>query len=461
MQLASILLAGLALLPALAQIPQDPDPAPVDVPVFLPEDPSQLKAQVKSSKEVVKRKHGALVWIQVTNRSDHAAEPLAFRLTPKKKGSEPVEVLRMIAPGYGRAGRLVLPGKKLQYPVLVPGEAALFKKAKVEVLEASFVDGLELDEDLEPPEVTVGKPKTESRFREEWQKGFDHTLVDLENRTKLDLDLVFLAKLTGRFKGEGLVFASLDASEKREVVWDFIPFERMQPSLHPRGLQGIEVSKLELVDWSVRRDSGSDVADELFAAAWSRRAHLGEEQLGWTADCLVTLLGHNELEEVPCRLGFGPDGGWRVVSVGELSAGGRSELWKYLEDLLQPTALRELPGIGSELSLERWAPLSVLGHRSGSDLVRYLGIQNAAIAFRNFRIDATGGGEAWTTRDVDAGWLLDHMSFTNGAAVTEFDWTWVEVDGAWLPSSISVQGPPGGGALWPERLVLELSDWGQ
>jgi hypothetical protein len=419
--------------------------------VFVQVEADELQAKVRSAKPVIPRKDGALVWIQVTNRSDFPAEPIAFRLTPKKKGAEPIEVQRMPVPGYGRAGRVVLPGEKLDYPVVLTGDADLYKKARVDVIEASFVDGLE---PYPEPELVIGKPKTESRFREEWQTGFDHTLVTLENRTKLDLDLVFLAKFTGRFKGEGLVFASLDASEEREVVWDMIPLTApVTGSSAVWGYQGIELSKLELVDWSVRVDDGRDVAAELLAEAWGRRAQLTEEQLTWTADCRVTLRGHNELARVPCRLGFDAAGRWRIADPGELEGGGLSEVDKYLRDLLQPTALRELPGLESELLLARWGPRPLLAHHApGSDYLRYLGLADGAIASR--------GRESWSTRQVDAGWLLEHVTDVNGAATTELDYTWKREGSAWLPKTITVRTLDNMVALWPELLELELKGWG-
>ena len=200
-----------------------------------------------------------------------------------------------------------------------------------------------------------------------------------------------------------------------------------------------------------RLDDGAELAAELLTAAWDARARLAEGHLAWTAACRVTLVGHNRLDGVACRLGFDDLGRWRVAAGGDLDAAGRSELTKYLARLLQPTALRELPDLGSALTLERWGPLTLLGHREGTGRKRYLGLEGEAIASR--------GGEEWTTRNVDAGWLLDHLTFTNGASVTEFDWTWTEVDGAWFPARVELQGPEGGGALWPERLVLELDGW--
>ncbi len=438
------------------ETPPAPQEAQAPGPTFMPEDPGQLEAKIKGVKPIIKRKAGALLWIQVTNRSSYAAEPLTFRLTPKTKGSTPVLVRRMPAPYYGRAGRVVPPGGKVEYPVIVSAQAATLKRAQVEVVDASFVDGLD---PFPEPDVVVGKPKTAGRFRDEWKMTFDHTTAMLTNRTQLAVDLTYRAKFTGRYKGEGLIFASLEPGEKREIEWKSIPLELPHRALPSVQILGVEFKKLELVDWSVRVEDGNELGAELLEAAWQRRAHLEDAQLNWSTPAKVSLLGKNRVEEVPCRLGFDDAGKLRVVEPGALRGGALSEVNKYLPRIQVPSALRKLPEVGPDLTLERWGPEVTLGHRNRSQ--RYIILADEAIVYRGFYMDRSGGGETWTHREVDEGWLLKHIVYINGAYETDFEYTWTDMDGRWFPKRISIKGQAAGYGLWPPSLVIDFEGWGK
>lgn len=425
-------------------------------------DAGDIAASVKSVDAVSSKLDvGALIWIEFANRSDLHVEPLEVQLNPKGRGSEPIELRRVEAPFYGRAGRAIPPRGKLRYPFLAAVEPKLLKGAKAEVLIASAcTSAFELPETF----VKVGKPKTTNEFDARWQKSLDRTTVALENQLDHAVDLAFEATYRQPQKATSLVRVRLEPREKRDFVIEGISNGSDFPLV-----MGADVNRLELVDWSVSCDDGGELARELLAEVWSNWHCLSRDLFPLTAQFDFEIENATLSERASGSLRVDADGKIELSPDGKTlspdSVGAAQWLSRQIaaqlvresfEELMRDNRVRiEAQGPTTFIRLER-------ARFTGSNQPIVLGIRSGRIvsnsgAFRGSRLT-----DYWTVSSKRGPWRLTERGDQTASGEPDIDllwrFDWKKVDGRELPTRVTVEGM-GVRFLSQTNASLKLSKW--
>ncbi|MEZ5977416.1 MAG: hypothetical protein R3F34_04270 [Planctomycetota bacterium] len=282
-------------------------------------DEPKLDCAIKKADAIGDAFHGSLVEIEVKNRGRDAVEPLAFAITPKKKGAETVEVVRVAPPILGRAGRLVAPGKRERFRLFVPLDPKDVSRADVEVVDASAwpIDSPNAEIELDSKCVRVGKPRTKSEMIQQFGMVLPRTDVELENTTPYPLDAMLEVDFGGRTPGRTIVSIRLEPNETRVYSFEQIEIPKVG-EFSASGTLGAEISKIELVDWSAVVDDGNALVDSVLGPAWDAWYRVPESVFPLTAKFaadvnLVGLFGSDGgrfdlVEKVAGRAVFAADG---------------------------------------------------------------------------------------------------------------------------------------------------------
>jgi len=242
-------------------------PAGAGETVFVAGDVSKLTCRVVKVKGMATNRkkfpHGSLLTLEVRNRGDVTAEPVAFRLTVKRtadgKTPDPFVVPRFKGAVFGRAGRAVKPGGTVRYRVMVP----LFLKGNsgltAAVTHASFFEG----EPVEKLDV-----KARGRKSGRWNVGpefpADLTSFRVKNPLPHPVDVAFLGRVEDPIACRAIFQCRLGPGEDTLLEIRGVHFSS------GGGFEGADVKGLELIDWSVVKDDGKDRARQLFADAYRK-----------------------------------------------------------------------------------------------------------------------------------------------------------------------------------------------
>lgn len=407
--------------------------------------PTQLEraeAKVERVTAVADGQPASLIRVEVRNPGRHAFEPLLFRVVPRGEGVEPVTVARVPRPLEPRAGRAIAPRKRASYPLVVPVPAAALADCTVEVLDACVwsPSSAEAELEVEARDVKIGRPRVHGEEGSEW------TSATVTNGTGHHIDVVLEATFRNDGGGACLVGARLAPGEEREVEIQALaagPFGG--EVLLPRAV----VSRLELVDWSVRVDPGAVVARELMAQAWGSWTRVPPELLPLSAS-FVADVDHKRLfgpggerydlvEEVRGRLWIDVDGRVQVESARGGSRGGRAAASAEL-------AVRDALGWISrapfaeasrdwELRLVRGGPPAVVRMSGAGDVFRRsvldLRIEDGAVTGSAHPGGIGAAATQWSVETIGDAWtLVSKRRESPSQGVTEESATYATVEDA-------------------------------
>jgi hypothetical protein len=444
----TMLLSIAALVAALAPCPQA---APR---TFVELDPATVVASVHGVDAVLDGEPGCLVEVEVERPRgfDGYVEALRFRITPRARGAEPVEVRRFDAPYYGRAGRAAGP-KAVVYPLLVPFEAKAAKGAKVEVLEVSAWTGAPPDE--EAP-VEVGRPTSSTNFDADFQQSLVRSTLPLRNLRDREVDVVLLATYSGPKRATTLVGGRAPANGTLDLVVRFLPTglgERL----------GADITRAKVVDWSVIDDDGATAARRSLAAAWDDSFRLPDELFPLAAKFTFVYEGEGKRHTRAGALQLDRTGKVTVVLDGAHDANAARSTTADLEALLWcltrpafdtlqlgPVTLQR----GGRRQVVRVGENPLRGSHSGS--VSFVIEDGLIVQVSPDPLGAElgdGNPTAWTWSKTSTPRLecrrLQRFA-GNPDAYQEEQFNWSQASGTWLPSRITVREGefvPGAGSL--------------
>ena len=424
---------------------------------------------------------GTLVVVEVRNGAAEPAEPLTFELVtkPKKKGAATttLAVQRVLIPHVRRHGRPTAAGGKERYPLLLRWYDADVR------FEARVTSALWNAPWPGPapakPKLAIDGPKAADSVNLQGVK-VKAMRVELRNPEAFDVDVLFRATCTAPRNGETLLGVRLRAGEVRDWIVSQLPSHN--PYTSEDTLEGLDVSKLELVDWCYVAPADAQADERRF-----RELYTG--WMRWDAP-LPQLVGRFEFaaterrfdasgKEMPFEvIGGGKftldaSGGARLEvdpptrgKAADLEREARSAFGALFADVLRPSADELLAGtrvrsLGVDVfELEGsgwWKGQSTgwSGSTSGAD-----GEFLPNFSFRGGRLCASGDRErldkfAWRTRELASGWVVTQRSMSSGDAQTEFDYVEFE-PGLALP--IAYRSQSGAGGVVFERTLLRVFD---
>lgn len=350
---------------------------------FVAGDPGRLRVRLVKAVACADDAAGTVLTVAVTNPGALHAEPLEFALA-LRGGGEPLAVARVGGRRYGRAGRAVPARGKRTYLILAPVARADVRGARVHVTAASFFRGAPVDE----PPVRVTARKVD-RMQDAALGPLPRTLVTLENTADRPVDAIFRATIRRPVAGTTLVRRHLAPGETAEWEIAESPFGATRYA-------GAEVTKLELVDWSVVRDEARERAAALLSGALARWRR-------WPADAPALAGG----------VRYAKDGqraeGTFVVRDGRVTVtGAGDEARQALERLFRLVRVTPAPR-EADLYLARRGPPARIG--AEGDSVDLGAGPAALVEVDDGRVVATWGHpetgrERWDTRAAGDGWVL-------------------------------------------------------
>jgi hypothetical protein len=350
---------------------------------FVDGDPGRLRARLVKAAACADDAAGTVLTVEVANPGALHAEPLEFALDLRGR-EEALAVERVGGRRYGRAGRAVPARGKRTYLLVAPVARADVRGARVRVAAASFFRGAPVDD----PPVRVASRRVD-RMQDAALGPLPRTLVTLENTADRSVDAIFRATIRRPVAGTTLLQRHLAPGET--VEWEVAesPFGATR-------YVGAEVTKLELVDWSVVRDDARARAAELLAGALARWRR-------WPADA-PALAGRVILEQDGARR----EGAF-VVRAGRVTVeDAGDEARQELERLFRIVRAAPLPTEG-DVHLARRGPRARIG--AEGEGVDVGGQPAALVEVEGGRVVATWGHpetgrERWDTRTAGDGWLL-------------------------------------------------------
>jgi hypothetical protein len=388
---------------------------------------TSLSARVVGTDPVAKSVASAIVRVSVQNDGGAPAEPLVFRFQPagRKDPPAPLTVRRVDAPHYGRAGRTIAPGKRLEYQVLVPLEEKLAKTAAVEVQAASFPRAAA---SLENP-VRILASELVRAVDRDLGRTTKRTRIELANAAPYELDVVLRARFASPLKAESLIEVRLPANARHAVVIDELPTER------GRGYSEAEIVDLEVVDWCAIVTRGEDLARALFTAAWDAWYRLPDDVPGLRGSFTYRFQEGARGVAAAGAFHLSRDGAVRVDPPADPAVAGA--LRDAFRDVCRPTAEKALDGLALEL-FELGGPER--DGRARASILRldrapflectteaFLGIVDGRIAWSSVS-RAPLPRELWTTRAVDeaeraesASWVAAYVEHRAAFQATPVD----------------------------------------
>ena len=192
-----------------------------------------------------KKDPGCLAAIQLDGiqNFEERIEPLVFRIKPKSKDLEPIELRRFDGTLYWRVGEGLS-----EIPILLPWTTKQAKGARVEVLEASAWTGAGAPEECP---VEIGTIKNSVEFNESRGQSLPQAVVTLNNSAEHDVDLVLLADYLEPESAESLVHARVPAGETLDLLIDL--FET------GAGMNlGAKLRRVSVADWTMIVDRGEE-----------------------------------------------------------------------------------------------------------------------------------------------------------------------------------------------------------
>lgn len=326
---ALLALALAALAAANGSVPSPSTDAQPDVPVATADELADLDVDVKRVDEASEEHGTSIVEIEVRNRGERLIEPLAFRIRPRGRDAAPLDVTRVAAPVYGRAGRPIEPKRRERFRMLVDAPADTLKRARAEVTSASAwaVDSSAADVDVDDGDVRVGRPDVR---RDDFRV---RTSVELENRSDWPLDVVLEARFEQGGGGTTQYRVRLEARESRVETFDRIP--RSLGATSDPVEWNADLDRIDVVDWSAVIDDGAALARAALEDVWDgwKRVPLVHFPLSATVRADVDLRGRfgeggerfDVREKVEARVTIESDGTCRLSDArGEPLAGGAS-----------------------------------------------------------------------------------------------------------------------------------------
>lgn len=424
---------------------------------------------------------GTLVVVEVRNGADAAAEPLTFELVtkPKKKGAATttLAVQRVLIPHVRRHGRPTAAGGKERYPLLLRWyDADVRFEARV---TSALWNAPWPGPAPSKPKLAIEGPKAADSVNHQGVK-VKATRVQLRNPEAFDVDVLFRATCTAPRNGETLLGVRLRAGEVRDWIVAQLPSEN--PYTSEDTLQGLNVSKLELVDWCYVAPADAQADERRFRALYA-------DWMRWDAP-LPQLVGRFEFAATERRFdASGKEKPFEVIGGGkfELDANGGARLQvdppkrgtaadlereargafaAMFADVLRPSADELLAGTRArslgvdvfELDGRGWWKGQSTGWSGSTSGANGEFLPN--FSFRDGRLCASGDREqldsyAWRTRELASGWVVTQRSMTDGDSKEEFDYVEFE-PGLALP--IAYRSQNGAGGVVFERALLRLFD---
>ncbi len=258
METRLIVLFALLTLPPVARA-QDDDTADA---AFVQGDAKRLRCTLKKVERVGDDLAASILWIDVRNTTAHHVEPLVFTARVRKEKT-PRTLRRLPDPVFGRAGRSIPPRGSLRYPLMVTGEAALWRGAKFAVERASFST---LAGAPASP-VKLGRRKRE-QTNDPATGSVVRTLVPTENAALFPVDIVCIAHYRKPRAARVLLVRRVAPGAKE--TWAIDQLKTTYPWQRGGAHFGAELTGLEIVDWSVVRATGAKEALAAYTAARAR-----------------------------------------------------------------------------------------------------------------------------------------------------------------------------------------------
>ena len=409
---------------------------------FVDYDPTRLKAKlVKLTPIRGKQDPGchALLEFDGGHGFQGDIEPLVFRISPKPKDLEPIQVRRFEGTLYGRVG-----GRPSEIPVLLPWTIKQAKGARVEVLDASAWTGEGAPEECP---VEVGTIKNSVEFNESRDRSLPRAVVTLRNSAEHDVDVVLLADYLEPENAESLVQARVPAGETLDLVIDL--FETgAGPFL------GAKIKRVTTVDWSMIVDHGEERGRALLQEALNRCYTVPKESLptGSAFTLEFRSATHHYVRKGMVRIE--QDGEVRIEVEGELSGAARKSTQHTMEEALWCITRKPLPE-GTRVQLMRAGPRPIVrvdrnflgfGNSGAQSLVLEEG-GIAGISSDELCAEYSAWGKnPWINHIADEWRLRRRSSSVYSGLPDEFN----TVDTGWL----------GSGSEWmPSRVVWTNSDW--
>jgi len=251
-----------------------------------------VEARIKRVTPVAEGVRASVLQVEVRNDGRHAIEPLLFRVDPRSEGVDPVTVARAPLPPVARAGRAIAPRKRETYPLLVPLSADALANCAVEVHDACLwaPSSSSAELEVEARDLKLGRPAVHGEEGSAW------TSATVQNGTEHHIDVVLEATFRNDGGGECLVGVTLEPGGERDLE---IRALTTAPFAGERLLAQAAITRLELVDWTVRVDPGARVARNLLAGAWDSWTRIPSDLLPASAS-FTAKVDHKRL--------FGPGG---------------------------------------------------------------------------------------------------------------------------------------------------------
>jgi len=424
---------------------------------------------------------GTLVVVEVRNGAAAAAEPLSFEFVtqPKKKGaaSSTLSAERVLIPHVRRYGRPVAAGGKERYPLLLRWYDADVR------FQARVTSALWNAPWPAPapgkPKLAFDGPKDAESLNHQGVK-VNAMRVELRNPEAFDVDVLFRATCTAPRNGETLLGVRLRAGEVRNWIVSQLPSHN--PYRSEDTLEGLDVSKLELVDWCYIAPADAQADEqrfrELYAnwmrwdaplpllegrfefAASARRFEAGGKEMPFE----VLGGGHFELDTSgAARLRVdAPTRG----NAADLEREARAAFGEMLADVLRPSAeellartrARALGVDVFELDGAGWWRGQNTGWSGSTSGAEGEFLPN--FSFRDGRLCASGDREeldsyVWRTRELASGWVVTQREMADGNSKAEFDYVEFE-PGLALP--VAFRSQRGAGGVVFERQLLRVFD---
>lgn len=424
---------------------------------------------------------GTLVVVEVRNGSSKPAEPLTFELVTKskKKGvaSSTFAVQRVLIPHVRRYGRPIAAGGKERYPLLLRWyDADVRFEARV---TSALWSAPWPSSPPAKPKLAIDGPKAVDSVNHQGVK-VKAMRVELRNPEAFDVDVLFRATCNSPRNGETLLGVRLRAGEVRNWIVSQLP--ALNPYTPEETIEGLEVSKLELVDWCYVAPADAQADERRFRELYA-------DWMRWDAP-LPQLAGRFEYAATERRFeANGKEMPFEVIGGGtfELDTSGAARLQvdaptrgkaadlereareafgEMLADVLRPSAdellartrARSLGVDVFELDGPGWwkgQGTGWSGSTSGAD-----GEFLPNFSFRDGRLCASGDRErldnyAWRTRELASGWVVTQRTMADGNSKSEFDYVEFE-PGLALP--VAFRSQRGAGGVVFERKLLRVFD---
>lgn len=445
----------------LLAVPQAPAAAPPASHTFVDLDPGSATASLEDIEPVVRGSEGCVLTVEVARPRgfDGHVEPLRFRVTPKGRDAQPIELLRVDAPFHGRAGRAA-GDEPVEVQLLCPLDPKAARGARIEVLDVSAWTG---PAPRSEPPVEVGRPRTTTAVDPDYQRSLTRSTIAVTNTCAFDVDYVLAVEFVGPKKATSLVRGRVAANATDQLVVRHLPTGLGE-------FPGAEARSAELVDWSVLVDDGAEEARRLLTRVWDGAYRVPAERLPLAARVTWEATASGGRTRREGRFVVEADGGITVELDGEHDATSTRTVTTDLERALWAIARAPGASVGGGVTLVRGGAAPIV--RSDAPLFEH-GLQGAV------SVAIEGGRIARTASDALAGLMGDALprvwSWSAGGAPRLLGWSqrsissipaartdvrldWLRHGDLWLPvrfSEVTPEWSPGMG----RATTLTLGDW--